>query len=43
MADSGERNNNHSIALFMVVIVGLAIVIIAALTITAIMAGPPQL
>lgn len=44
MADPNDkRDRSDSIALFMVVIVALAIIIISALTITAILNGPPAI
>lgn len=41
MDDPEQRDGSHSIAILMVVVVALAIIIITALTITAILAGPP--
>lgn len=41
MDDDPRHDGNHNIAYLMVGVVALAIIIISALTITAIIAGPP--
>jgi hypothetical protein len=41
MPNPPNRDGSNSIATLMVVVVGLAILIITVLTITAIVAGPP--
>lgn len=41
MAKPGDQESSNSIARFMVIIVALAIIIIATLTVTAIVSGPP--
>ena len=43
MANSGDGDRSHNIALLMVAVVALAIIIITILTITAIVSGPPVL
>lgn len=43
MAEPDEQDGSHNIAYLMVAVVALAIIIITALTITAIVAGPPPL